>query len=121
MRCILTRAIMDRADPEYATALRSLAQQSTAMRRYLTREAGTGTVDDPKAWSIDNWQYLASVPFREDDNTIRYVHVFRHMRLMHNDAPLATGIPASAAWWPVSCHSAAPQRTPSRARLKLVS
>lgn len=63
-------------------------------------------------------EYLASAPYRNDDGTIAYVHVFRVdlCGRVHS-----VGIPADAGWWPSAKHSLAPRRTPRRARLRLVS
>lgn len=63
--------------------------------------------------------YLASAPYREDDGTIAYVHVFR-IELFGRVQ--AIGIPAAPGWWPVKRPSLMPpRRTPRRAKLRLVS
>jgi hypothetical protein len=63
-------------------------------------------------------EYLASAPYRDDDGTIGYVHVFR-VELLGRAQSI--GIPADAGWWPVAKRSVAPRRTPRRATLRLVS
>lgn len=111
MLCIPTLVVLSDQDPELAHAL--LAMRS---RTALLEKIGVG---EPEA--ADTWRYMASIPFREDNGIVSYVHVFRTESGQPGDPPRAMGVAASPGWWPSDHRSLAPRRTAPRARLRLVS
>lgn len=114
MRCIPSFAVMNATDRERAVAQGHLVA-------YL-QEAGLLTANEPPAAARDSApSYLCSIPFRQDDDAVRYVHLFQHQ-----DAsmikPEYFHVTASPDWWPENCRSLPPQhRTSGRAPLRLVS
>lgn len=119
MRCISTHAVMDGGNPELVEARRRLSLRLAEIKASIE-----GTEDDQAAlasvWLESDWTYICSMPRREDDGAIRYLHLFRHHRDVEGRR-LALGIVASAGWWPVGCASLAPFRSQARGSLRLVS
>jgi hypothetical protein len=117
MRCISTFAVMDAIDPELDAARRRFA----AHLAETSPAAGHGT-DPASLWASGSWTYRCSIPRRQEDGAILYVHVFQHDRVMTGGGYFSLGIAASPGWWPVGCQSLIPQgRTQGRAVLRLVS
>ena len=111
MRCISTLAVMRADDPELAAARQQLAAHLA--------EAGAPP-DCPEG--IGSWNYQCSIPRRQDNGAIRYVHTFRHNGRIAAGQNVALGVAASLGWWPVGCASLAPPRQPQRRpALRLVS
>ncbi len=120
MRCISTLAVMNNSDHELGTARYRLAEQLAEIRR----GAGLGEEDatDLKSvWAEAGWVYVCSVPRREEDGTIGYVHLFRHRWAVAEGRNLSLAVLASPGWWPVGCGSLAPRRSQARGALRLVS
>ena len=115
MQCIPTCAVMDTTDPELVSAKAHLTAYFTAAK-LLARPDPVSAAAQPTANPI----YLCSIPRRQENGAISYVHIFRPNR----PAPPADFIylPASPRWWPANCHSLQPlRRTQQRATLELVS
>lgn len=120
MRCISTLAVMNNTDHELAAARYRLAEQLAEIRR------GAGLCEDESAdlksvWAEAGWIYVCSVPRREEDGTIGYVHLFRHRWAAAEGRYLSLAVVASQGWWPVGCGSLAPRRSEARGVLRLVS
>jgi len=112
MLCIPTRVVMAEKDPELVSA-------QARLRAHL---ASTGRLDGDAMMAPDvSLRYLVSAPFREDDGAIIYIHVFLLGSAHAKEAEHPIGIPATSGWWPSGQPTVAPMRTPSRARLRLVS
>lgn len=111
MLCIPTRVVMAEDDPELVSAQARLRAQLASMR--MRHEDATPGSEYP-------WRYLASAPYREDNGAITYVHVFCGPA-PRDEASHVIGLPATRGWWPSNQPTVAPARTPSRARLRLVS
>ncbi len=105
MLVIPTHVSLAADDPEFVRARAALGLR--------LRVVAAGDETAPK-----DGNYLATAPYREEDGTIAYVHVFRIDLFGRQQA---IGIPAAAGWWPVATTSLAPRRTPRRAALRLVS
>jgi hypothetical protein len=113
MRCIPTFAVMAAIDPELAVAKRRLAA-------YFDEAAAGPDAAATSLRSNSVLTYLYSMPRRQDNGVIRYVHLFRHDRIMAGEGYFS--VAASPHWWPVGCPSLQPRgRTQSRAALRLVS
>jgi hypothetical protein len=122
MRCVPTCAVMDEIDPELARARQQLKERLSLLERHLTGAADAMPQTDAAApWNMQQWRYIGSAPWREDDGTVVYIHGFRHARLMVSGEPLAIAIPASPGWWPVGCGQRDPRRSAPRGKLRLVS
>jgi hypothetical protein len=117
MRCISTFAVMGASDLELDTARRHLA----AHLEKASPMAGPGT-DPASLWASGSWAYRCSIPRRQDNGAILYVHVFQHAQVMTGGDYFSLGVAASPGWWPVGCESLVPRaRTQGRAALRLVS
>jgi hypothetical protein len=115
MQCIPTFAVMDAIDPELAIAKRRLA----AYFEETGGAVGHGA-DSAALWPNSVMTYLCSIPRRQDNGAILYVHVFQHDRATAAEGYFS--VLASPRWWPVDCQSLQPQRrSQSRAALRLVS
>jgi hypothetical protein len=122
MRCVPTCAVMDEGDAELASARRQLQERLALMARHVTGTADAMPLSgDATPWNMLQWRYLGSVPWREDDGAIVYVHGFRHATITVAGEPLAMAIPASPGWWPLGCSERAPRRSTPRGKLRLVS
>lgn len=121
MRCVPTCAVMDEGDTELAWARRQLQERLSLMARHVTGAADATLSGDAMPWNMLQWRYLGSVPWREDDGAIVYVHGFRHATIIAAGEPLAMAIPASPGWWPIGCSERAPRRSTPRGKLRLVS
>jgi hypothetical protein len=70
MRCISTFAVMGASDPELAASRRRFAE-------YLEETGSMAAGTDPASlWANSSWAYRCSIPRRQDDGAILYVHVF---------------------------------------------
>ena len=122
MRCVPTCAVMDEGDTELDRARRQLRERLSLLARHMT---GAGDAipqsDVAPPWNVQQWHYLGSAPWREDDGTIVYVHGFRHATMVMAGEPLTLAIPASPGWWPVGCGQRTPRRSAPRGKLRLVS
>jgi hypothetical protein len=114
MRCIPSFAVMNATDREQAVAKDHLVA-------YLQEASPTLANDPSRTASESTLRYVCSFPWRQDDDGIRYVHLFQHHdRFMAK--PEYFHVTASANWWPKNCRSLPPQcRTSGRAPLRLVS
>jgi hypothetical protein len=114
MRCIPSFAVMNATDREQAAAKEHLVA-------YL-QEAGLTPANDPSVTACDSaLSYLCSIPCRQDNDVIRYVHLFQYQDPFMTK-PDYFHVTASADWWPENCRSLPPQhRTSGRAPLRLVS
>ena len=120
MKSIPTRAVMPEGEPELAIAWGHLITRL----QELEAECKMRERDGPETetlWSGRNWHYLCSIPRREDDGDIAYIHLFLHRGLGPAGDKLVLGVPSSKDWWPRGCASLPLQRTPARAALRLVS
>lgn len=120
MRCVPTCAVMDEDDLELTQARKQLGERLSLLARQLAGDAMPQTNAAPP-WDVQQWRYIGSAPWREDDGTIVYIHGFRHAKLMVAGEPLAMAIPASPGWWPIGCGQRAPRRSAPRGNLRLVS
>jgi hypothetical protein len=114
MRSIPTFAVMSAIDPEWVAAKERLAA--------FLEETGLAPDGDGAAEAPENvLTYLCSIPRRQDNGAIHYVHLFQHDdRFMTK--PAYFHVAASPGWWPDGCRSLPPQRrTGGRALLRLVS
>jgi hypothetical protein len=119
MRCISTHAVMDNGNPELVEARRRLSLRLTEIK------AGMEDAEDSQAalapiWAESEWSYVCSMPRREDDGAITYLHLFRHPATLEGRR-LSLGVIASPGWWPIGCASLAPFRSQARGSLRLVS
>jgi hypothetical protein len=106
---------MGAIDPELAIAKRRLAAYFDEAKAAAGHDA-----DATSLRSNSVLTYLYSMPRRHDTGVIRYVHLFRHDRIMAGEGYFS--VVASPHWWPVGCPSLQPRgRTQSRAALRLVS
>ncbi|HKW54488.1 MAG TPA: hypothetical protein VJO12_12400 [Stellaceae bacterium] len=122
MRCVPTCAVMDEGDAELAWARRQLRDRLTLMARHLTGAVDAMPQTEHGApWNVQQWRYLGSAPWREDDGAVVYVHGFRHATMSMAGEPLAIAVPASPGWWPVGCGERTPRRSAPRGKLRLVS
>jgi hypothetical protein len=114
MRCIPSFAVMNATDRELAVA----RQQFTA----FLKDAGLLPDHDVPAEASDSaLTYLCSIPCRQGDGVIRYVHLFQHDDRFTKKRDYYH-VAASPDWWPEGCRSLPPQRrTSGRAPLRLVS
>ncbi len=120
MRCISTLAVMNNGDHELAAARHRLGEQLAEIRS----GAGLGEDESPdlkSVWGEAGWVYVCSVPRREEDGAIGYVHLFRHRWATAEGRFLSLAVVASPGWWPVGCGSLAPRRSQTRGVLRLVS
>jgi hypothetical protein len=70
MRCISTFAVMGASDPKLAASRRRFAE-------YLEETGCMAAGTDPASlWANSSWAYRCSIPRRQDDGAILYVHVF---------------------------------------------
>jgi hypothetical protein len=117
MRCVSTFAVMGASDPELDTARRHLAahlEETSPIASHVT--------DPASLRASGSWAYRCSIPRRQNNGVILYVHVFQHARVMTGGGYFSLGVAASPSWWPVGCESLVPQgRTQGRAALRLVS
>jgi hypothetical protein len=70
MRCISTFAVMDAIDPELGATRRRFA----AHLAETSPAAGHGT-DPASLWASGSWTYRCSIPRRQEDGAILYVHI----------------------------------------------
>ena len=114
MRCIPSFAVMSATDPEWVAAKQQLAAFLNDTGLASGRDAQEEVADNPPS-------YLCSIPCRQNDGVIRYVHLFEHNRRF-TTKPAYFHVAASAGWWPEGCRSLPPlRRTGGRAPLRLVS
>jgi hypothetical protein len=114
MRCIPCFAVMSVADREWVAA----RQQTVA---FLKENGLTPDGDTPPGMVESALTYLCSIPCRQNNGIIRYVHLFQfHPQLVTK--PTYFHVVASPGWWPEVCRSLPPRhRTSGRAPLRLVS
>jgi hypothetical protein len=114
MRCIPTCAVMNAIDREWVAAREQLAA--------FLESTGPAPDDDARAEAPDSaLTYLCSIPCRQSDGVIRYVHLFEQTGPF-TTKPVYFHVAASPGWWPEDCRSLPPQhRTSGRAPLSLVS
>ncbi len=114
MRCIPTCAVMNAIDREWVAAREQLAA--------FLEEAGPAPHDEARAETPDSaLTYLCSIPSRQGNGVIRYVHLFQQTGRFITK-PAYFHVAASPGWWPEGCRSLPPQRrTSGRAPLSLVS
>jgi hypothetical protein len=114
MRCIPTCAVMNAIDREWVAARRQLAA--------FLEETGPTPDDDARVEAPDSaLTYLCSIPCRQSDGVIRYIHLFQQTGRCVTK-PAYFHVAASAGWWPEDYRSLPPQRrTSGRAPLSLVS
>lgn len=114
MRCIPSFAVMNATDRELAVAKEHLVAH--------LQEAGLTPANGSSVTVCDSaLSYLCSIPCRQDDDVIRYVHLLQHQDPLMIK-PEYFHVTASADWWPENCRSLPPQRrTSGRAPLRLVS
>jgi hypothetical protein len=105
---------MSSGDPELASAMCSLVDE--------LRARGLATTSDPvQAHRGAQWSYVGSAPFREDDHTIIFIHIFQHACHPVTGDTVTFGIAASPAWWPdASCQTVLLPRSHPTAKLRLV-
>ena len=115
MLCIPTHVRATRDNPEIVRALCVLVAE--------LRERGlTDGSDVAQPHRDARWQYLCSTPFRGDEGSIAYLHVFRHACHPATGEPLTLGVPAVSSWWPgADCEVLSPPKSGTKARLRLVS
>jgi hypothetical protein len=114
MRCIPSFAVMNATDREHVVAKEQLVA-------YL-RDSNLAAANGLAVAECDSaLTYLCSIPYRQDDGVVRYVHLWQHDdRFMTK--PEYFHVTASPDWWPEGCRSLPPQhRTSGRAPLRLVS
>jgi hypothetical protein len=115
MLCVPTRVRAAPDDPEMARALCGLLVE-------LRRRELTDGSDITQTHRGVRWQYLCSMPFRNDNGSLAYLHLFHHACHAATDGPLTLGIPASPSWWPDSSSEIlSPRTSRPTARLRLVS
>src|ERR1700681_307442 len=77
MRCSSTVAVIGASDPELAASRRRFAE-------YLEETGSTAAGTDPASlWANSSWAYRCSIPRRQDDGAILYVHVIEHAAHRH--------------------------------------
>ena len=113
MRCVPSFAVMNATDREWAVAKDQLVA--------FLMESNPTPNDSESELPDTAMTYLCSIPYRQDDGAIRYVHLFQYQDPFMIK-PEYFHVVASPAWWPDGCRSLPPQaRTSGRAPLRLVS